>query len=272
MKSAPKWAKSAGCLPAGLLVIAAGAYAAGAVTKYGVHDMSRPRPAVVRPPEKVGEPPADAIVLFGGDEPDLSRWQKGNGDDAAWMVVDDYMVVPKKAGSIRTRQTFGNCQLHIEWRTPEGVPSEITDQKRSNSGVFLMGPYEVQILDSYTDDNYATNKTYADGQAGALYGQHPPMVNVCRPAGQWQSYDIAFMRPLFDENGKCVRKARITVFHNGVCIHNNLEIEGRTSHKRKARYSPHPDEGPIQLQDHGNPMRFRNIWVRRLPEEPYLIK
>ena len=267
MRSTSNGAKSAGCLLVGLLVIAAGAYAAAEVTKYSVHDMSRPRPVVVKPPERVGEPPADAIVLFGGKESDLLQWQKGNNpeDPAAWMVVDDYMVVPKKAGSIQTKESFGSCQLHVEWRTPEGVPETVTSQSRSNSGVFLMGTYEVQILDSYG------NETYADGQAGAMYGQHPPMVNVCRPAGQWQSYDIAFMRPLFDDDGHCVRKARITLFHNGVCIHNNLEIEGTTFHKRKAKYSPH-GEGPIQLQDHGNPMRFRNIWIRRLPEEPYLIK
>ena len=266
MKITSHETRSVGFLLVALLVVAAGAYAATEVTKYAVHDLSRPRPPVVAPPARIGEPPADAIVLFGGEESDLANWQKGDGDDATWMVVDDYMVVPKKAGAIRTREVFGNCQLHIEWSTPVGVPEKVTGQKRSNSGVFLVGPYEVQVLDSYG------HETYADGQAAALYGQHPPMVNACRAPGEWQSYDIAFMRPLFDENGTCIRKARITVFHNGVCVHNNLEIEGRTSHKKKAKYSPHPDEGPIQLQDHGNPMRFRNIWVRRLPEQPYLIK
>lgn len=265
MRDTPSVARSVGFLLAVLLAIAAGAYAAAEVTKYAVHDMSRPRPPVITPPATVGQPPSDAIVLFGGQESDLLQWQKGNGDPASWMVVDDYMVVPKKAGGIRTKETFGNCQLHVEWSTPEGVPSQVTGQERSNSGVFLVGPYEVQVLDSYG------HETYTDGQASAMYGQHPPMVNACRPPGQWQSYDIAFVRPLFDDNGNCIRKARITVFHNGVCVHNNLEIEGRTSHKRKAKYSPH-GEGPIQLQDHGNPMRFRNIWIRRLPEQPYLIK
>lgn len=270
MKSTSSLAKSAGLLLLALLIIGAGAYAAAEVMKYGVHDMTRPRPTVVTPPKQVGQAPSDAIVLFDGT--DLSQWQKGDGADVNWTIVDnDYMVVPKKAGSIRTRKSFGSCQLHVEWKTPEGMPAEMTGQKRSNSGVFLMGRYELQILDSYTDDNYQSNKTYADGQAGSLYGQHPPMVNVCRPAGQWQVYDIAFMRPLFDDNGNCVRKARITVYHNGVCIHNNLEIEGTTFHKKKAAYSPH-GEGPIQLQDHGNPMGFRNIWIRELPEEPYLIR
>ena len=268
MKSHSRTATSVLCLLLVSLVV--GAAAAAMVTKYGVHDMDRPRPAVVTPAETFGQPPSDAIVLFDGT--DLSHWQKGNGDDAAWTIVDeDYMVVPKKAGGIQTRQSFGSCQLHIEWRTPEGIPANVKGQSRSNSGVFLMGRYEVQVLDSYTDDDYASNSTYADGQAGALYGQHPPMVNVCRPAGQWQSYDIAFMRPLFDDNGNLLRKARVTIFQNGVCIHNNLEIEGTTFHKRKAAYSPHGD-GPISLQDHGNPMAFRNIWIRPLPEEPYLIK
>jgi len=270
MKSESNAAKSAGLMLLAALIIGASAYAAAAITKYAVHQKDRPRPPVITPPQEVGQSPSDAIVLFDGT--DLSQWQKGNGAEAGWTIVDnDYMVVPKNAGGIQTRKSFGSCQLHVEWKTPEGMPPEVTDQNRSNSGVFLMGRYEVQVLDSYTDDNYQTNKTYADGQAGALYGQHPPMVNACRPAGQWQTYDIAFMRPLFDENGNVVRKARVTIFHNGVCIHNNLEIEGTTFHKRKAAYSPH-GEGPIQLQDHGNPMCFRNIWIRELPEEPYLIK
>ncbi len=271
MTSKSHAAKSGGILMIAMLVVGASVYAATEVTKYTVHDRRRPRPPVVTPGEAIGQPPADAIVLFDGT--DLSKWQKGNNPNtkANWTIVDDYMVVPRKAGGIRTKDTFGSCQLHIEWSTPEGVPAQVTDQKRSNSGVFLMGIYEVQILDSYTDDEYQTNKTYADGQAAAIYGSHPPMVNASRPAGRWQSYDIAFMRPLFDDNGNCIRKARITVFHNGVCVHSNLEIEGTTFHKRKAKYSPH-GKGPIQLQDHGNPMRFRNIWIRELPEQPYLIE
>jgi len=270
MESRPNSAKSAGISLLVLGIIGVSAYAAAQVAKYGVHDMTRPRLAVVTPADKIGQPPSDAIVLFNGT--DLAQWQKGNGAEASWTIVDnDYMVVPKGAGGIQTRKSFGSCQLHVEWKTPEGVPVEVKGQSRSNSGVFLMGRYEVQVLDSYTDDNYQTNQTYADGQAGALYGQHPPMVNACRPAGQWQSYDIAFMRPIFDDNGNVVRKARVTIFHNGVCIHNNLEIEGTTFHKRKAAYSPH-GEGPIALQDHGNPMCFRNIWIRELPEEPYLVE
>ncbi|HNY79105.1 MAG: DUF1080 domain-containing protein [Sedimentisphaerales bacterium] len=254
---------------AATLTVAAGAYAVAEVTRYAVHDRNRPRPPVVTPAAQFGQPPSDAIILFDGA--DLSQWQKGNGSPATWEIVGDAMTVTRKGGSIQTKRSFGSCQLHIEWKTPEGVPARVTDQNRSNSGVFFMGRYEVQVLDSYTDDDYATNKTYADGQAGAIYGSHPPMVNACRAPGQWQNYDIAFLRPLFDEKGNVVRKARITVFHNGVCVHNNLEIEGTTSHKVKAKYTPHGD-GPIGLQDHGNPISFRNIWVRELPEQPYLIE
>ena len=260
------------CVLAAAVVFAAAAYA---VTTYKVHDMNRERPPVVDPPQRFGQPPSDAIILFGPEKSDseqeaLAAWEKTNGRDATWKVEDDYMEV--RGGTIRTRQQFGNCQLHVEWRSPQGVPPNVTGQKRSNSGVFLMDRYEVQVLDSYTDDNYRTNRTYADGQAASLYGQHPPMVNVCRPPGEWQTYDIAFMRPLFDEKGNCIRKARITLWHNGVCVHNNLEIEGTTFHKRPAKYqSPH-EKGHIALQDHGDKVRYRNIWVRRLPEEPYLIQ
>jgi len=260
-------AKSAGCLLLGVLLLGVTAYAA--MEKYKVHDTTRPHPPVVQP-APYGQPPSDAIVLFDGK--DLSKWKSDKGGEAKWTIMDnDYMVVPPKAGGIRTEQAFGSCQLHIEWKTPEGVPPEVRDQKRSNSGVHFMGRYEVQVLDSYTDDNYKTNYTYADGQASAVYGSHPPMVNASRKPGQWQTYDIAFMKPLFDGNGNCIRKARITVFHNGVCVHNNLEIEGTTSHKVKAAYKPHGD-GPLGLQDHGNPLAFRNIWVRPLPEQPYLIE
>ncbi len=251
-------------------IVALTACAALEMTTYGVHDVGRPRPPVVTPSQQPGQPPSDALVLFDGSG--LSQWQKGNGEPAAWTIVDDeYMIVPPKAGDIRTRKAFGNCQLHVEWRTPEGVPSRVTNQDRSNSGVFLMGHYEVQVLDSYTDDDYDTNRTYADGQAAAIYGQFPPTVNACRAPGQWQIYDIAFMRPLFDEKGHCVRKARITIFHNGVCVHSNLEIEGATAHKTKAKYSAHR-AGPIVLQDHGNAISYRNIWVRELPAEPYLVE
>jgi hypothetical protein len=273
MKKSIKVIKIVVCLLLVATVLGVSSYAEISVKKYSVHDRERKNPPVINPARRFGQPPSDAIILFGGEEPNLSEWEsdRGNGE-AKWKIIDNYMEVPKKAGGIHTKKEFGNCQLHIEWRTPTGLDPKITDQNRSNSGVFLMDRYEVQVLDSYTDDNYKTNRTYADGQAAAIYGQNPPMVNACRPAGRWQSYDISFLRPLFDENGKCIRKARITVFHNGVVVHNNLEIEGTTSHKIKARYgSPH-EKGHIGLQDHGNPMCFRNIWIRELPEEPYLIE
>ena len=168
MKRKPGMAKSIGCLFAAMLSVAAGAYAAAQVRKYSVHDMNRPRPPVVKPDVEIGQPPSDAIVLFNGT--DLSQWQKGDGSPATWEIVDDYMTVARKAGSIQTKRSFGSCQLHVEWRTPEGVPPRVTGQNRSNSGVFFMGRYEVQILDSYTDDDYQTNKTYAYGLAAAIYG------------------------------------------------------------------------------------------------------
>jgi hypothetical protein len=249
-------------------------FAAKEAVKYAVHDKDRPNPPVVTPAEQVGQPPSDAIILFDGSRDKLDlEWvsERSGGGNVPWKIENDYMEVSPKGGGIRTKKKFGNCQLHVEWRTPEDIDPKITDQHRFNSGVFLMDKYEVQVLDSYTDDNYKTNRTYADGQAAAMYGQHPPMVNACRKPGQWQTYDISFLKPLFDENGKVVRKARITVLHNGVVVHNNLDIEGTTFHGKKAAYSPHKS-GYIHLQDHGNPIRFRNIWIRELPEEPYLIK
>jgi hypothetical protein len=274
MKKSIKVIKIVVCLLLMATVLGVSTYAAIEVKKYAIHDMERKNPPVVNPARRFGQPPSDAIVLFDGT--DLSAWESdrrgGETNEAKWKIIDDYMEVPKKAGGIRTKKEFGNCQLHVEWRTPKGLDPKITGQKRSNSGVSFMDRYEVQVLDSYTDDNYKTNRTYADGQASAIYGQNPPMVNACRKAGRWQSYDISFLRPLFDENGKCIRKARITVIHNGVVVHNNLEIEGTTSHKRKARYGRPHEKGHIKLQDHGNPMCFRNIWIRELPEQPYLIQ
>lgn len=259
------------CLLLMAMVLGVSCFAAIQAGKYEVHDKTRENPTVIEPPKQFGQPPSDAIVLFDGE--DTSQWvsERKGGGDVPWKIENGYMEVTRKGGGIRTKKRFGNCQLHVEWRVPEGIDPKITDQKRSNSGVFLMDKYEVQVLDSYTENNYKDNRTYADGQAAALYGQHPPMVNVCRKPGQWQTYDISFMRPIFDENGKLVRKARITLLHNGVVVHNNLEIEGTTSHKKKAAYTPH-ESGYIHLQDHNNPIRFRNIWIRELPEQPYLIK
>ncbi|UCE98750.1 MAG: DUF1080 domain-containing protein [Planctomycetota bacterium] len=224
--------------------------------RWAVHDTNRPLPEVVTPGEKPCQPPSDAIVLFDGR--DLSNWVSAkDGSRAKWKVENGYMEVVKKTGDICTKQTFGDCQLHIEWAVPE--KTKISGQDRSNSGVYLMSNYEVQVLDSYN------NRTYADGQAGAIYGQNPPLVNVSRPPGQWESYDIIFHRPIF-KKGKVVKPAIMTVLQNGVLIQDNFEIEGKTAWKKRAKYEPHADKMPLLLQDHGHPVRYRNIWVRQLQQ------
>lgn len=253
-----------------LLVVALGLGVSSCATRstYDVHDMAPELlPPVITPADRAGQPPSDAVILFDGK--DTSQWEsdKKGGDPVKWKVENGYMEITRKAGSIRTKKSFGNCQLHIEWASPEKFSPEQTGQKRGNSGVFLMSKYEVQILDSYTESNYADNRTYADGQAASLYGQYPPLVNACHKPGQWQTYDIIFLRPKFDRIGKLIRLARITILHNGVVVHNNVEIQGATVHKKRASYQAHPDKLPITLQDHGDPIRYRNIWVRELPEQ-----
>jgi len=224
--------------------------------QWKIHDMNRPLPPVVRPGavSTTGQRPSDAIVLFDGK--DLSQWCDSKGKPARWKVEQGYMEVVKKAGSIRTKQNFGYCQLHIEWRAP--LPVIGKGQGRGNSGIFLMDSYEVQVLDSYN------NRTYADGMAAAVYGQFPPLVNACRPPGEWQTYDIIFHRPHFDKNGNLTRPALMTVFHNGVLVQNNVELLGPTAWKKRISYKPHPDKLPLSLQEHGNPVRYRNIWIREL--------
>jgi hypothetical protein len=248
------------CVLVAAMCVAVATYAQKQQDKYAVHDETRPKPAVITPAEQFGQPPSDAIILFNGKN--LSEWTGDKAGDAKWKVENGYMEV-NKTGSIHTKKSFGNCQLHIEWATPAKV--EGSSQARGNSGIFLMNTYELQILDSYE------NPTYADGQAASIYGQYPPIVNACRKPGEWQSYDVSFLRPIFDADGKCVRPARITVLHNGVVVQNNVEIKGLTAHKQIAKYKRHDDKLPISLQDHGNPTRFRNIWLRELPEQPYLI-
>lgn len=224
---------------------------------FRVHDANRPRPAVVDPgpaAKTPSKPPADAIVLFDGTSIDAWRGRKGA---AKWRLVDGAMEVTR-TGDIHTEQKFGDCQLHIEWMAP---PPKGHSQGRGNSGVFFFGRYEVQILDSFD------NPTYADGQAGSIYGQKPPLVNVTRPPGQWNVYDIAFIAPRFDQDGKVLSPARLTVVHNGVVVQLDEELLGPTSHKSLPKYRAHGPAGSIKLQDHGNPMRFRNIWVRPLTLE-----
>ena len=228
--------------------------------RWKVHDMDRPQPKVIDPgtpstPDEPGRPPSDAIVLFDGT--DLSKWTSNKGP-ARWRVQDGYMEVAKKSGGMRTKESFGSCQLHVEWRAP--VPPRGKSQSRGNSGVFLMGRYEVQVLDCFE------NKTYPDGQAGSVYGQQPPLVNACRRPGEWQTYDIIFRRPHFDDGGKCVKPATLTLLHNGVLVQDHFELEGATAHKRRASYKRHPDKLPLGLQDHGNPVRYRNIWIRPLED------
>lgn len=219
-----------------------------------VHDMKRPVPRVVTPGATFshGAPaPSDAVVLFDGT--DLSKW-KGDKGPATWKVENGYMEVAKKSGSIATKDEFGDFQLHLEFATPEKV--EGNSQGRGNSGVFIFGKYEVQVLDSYD------NRTYADGQCGALYGQTPPLVNPVKKPGEWQSYDIIFEAAKWDDAGKLVKKACVTVLLNGVLLHHKKEFIGETRHAEVATYGKPQTRGPIGLQDHGNPMRFRNIWIR----------
>ena len=219
-------------------------------SKWRVHDSARPYPRITQGTPLFLAPPKDATVLFGGK--DLSLFDtKGK---KSWSVLDGYMEV-NGTGNLSTKQSFGSCQLHLEWAAPSKVVGHA--QGRGNSGVFLMSRYELQILDSYK------NLAYADGQAAALYGQHPPLVNACMPPGEWQSYDIFFTAPVF--KGKdLVSPARITALHNGVLVQNNVAFIGSTAHRRVAKYDAH-GAAPLQLQDHGNPIRFRNIWIRPTP-------
>jgi hypothetical protein len=232
-----------------------------------VHELDpskQPLPPVVAPGEPAGffAPPADAIVLFDGSEKALTEnWTDMKGGPSGWKVVDGALESVKKAGYIQTKQSFGSCQLHVEWAAPVKVEGD--GQGRGNSGVFLMGTYEVQVLDSFE------NVTYADGQAGALYGRSKPLVNACRKPGEWQSYDIIFHRPLFDDAGKVTRRATFTVFHNGVLIQDHVVLSGGTGWMgphAASEYKAHADKLPFALQDHGNPVRFRNVWIRELKD------
>lgn len=226
--------------------------------KWHVHDGDRPQPRVVEPAashpsEPPATPPSDAIVLFGGT--DLSKWRTEAGGPPGWKVENGAMVVVAKSGSIYTKEEFGDCQLHVEWAAPS--PPTSNSQGRGNSGVFLMNRYEIQVLDS------SQNPTYPDGQAAALYGQFPPLVNASRKPGEWQEYDIIFTAPRF-EGDKVVTPAAATVIHNGVVVHHHATLIGSTLHRAVGTYTPHPPQGPIMLQDHSDPVRYRNIWIRRL--------
>ncbi len=229
---------------------------------FHVHDPARPHPPVVTPAAQPGGAPSDAVVLFDGS--DLSKWVAGRLDPvhptagpgpAQWKVENGYMEVVPGKGDIATKQKFGDVQLHLEWAAPAMVRG--AGQERGNSGVFLQGRYEVQVLDSYE------NPTYADGQAGAIYGQWPPLANAARKPGEWQSYDIVFEAPRF-QGEKLVKPAYLTVFLNGVLLHHRKELQGSTVYRALAHYAPQPAEDSLMLQNHGNPVRYRNIWIRRI--------
>ncbi|MFM9909145.1 MAG: DUF1080 domain-containing protein [Chitinophagaceae bacterium] len=213
-----------------------------------------PEPNVVTPGKTTGDAPSDAIILFDGRN--FDKWQQVKGGPVKWTLDNSAMTVSSGAGNIQTKEGFGDCQLHIEWRTPAEVKGD--GQGRGNSGIFLMGRYELQILDNYN------NKTYVNGQAASIYKQLPPLVNACRPPGEWQTYDIIFTAPRFYENGTVRSQARITVLHNGVLVQRDGVLLGGTQYIGVANYEMHKDKEPIELQDHGNPTSFRNIWIRPL--------
>ena len=236
-----------------LIALTAGAMSA---QEPGPFPPPKTEPAIVTPGRTSADPPSDAIVLFNGR--DLSHWRGKDGSAAAWTVRDGYVEVAPGTGDITTADKFGDVQLHIEWATPAVPKGE--GQERGNSGVFLMDRYEVQVLDSYE------NKTYYHGQAGAVYKQHAPLVNASRKPGEWQTYDIVFTAPRFDEDGKVVKPAFVTVLHNGVLVQDNVELSGPTGHHVRPAYKPTPDKLPLSLQDHNNPVRYRNVWIRELAE------
>ncbi len=218
---------------------------------YHVHDGTRPQPRTVAP-GRDGGPPSDAIVLFDGS--DLHNWQ-GRDGEAPWKVERDYMEVEPKTGDIWTKQRFGDVQLHIEFACPREVKGD--GQGRGNSGVFLMGKYEIQVLDNYQ------NPTYADGTVGAIYGQYPPLANAIRKPAEWNVYDIIWSAPAFS-GARLASPARATVLLNNVLLHHDTPLYGQTGHKTSPVYEPHAARGPLLLQNHGDLVRFRNIWVREL--------
>ncbi len=220
----------------------------------------QPEPRVITPGKTSQDAPSDAIVLFNGK--DFSQWQSVKGGNAKWKLLTEsggnngYMTVDSGTGNIRTKQSFGDCQLHVEWRTPEVVKG--TSQGRGNSGIFLMGLYELQVLDNYK------NRTYSNGQAGSIYKQRMPLVNVCRPPGEWQTYDIIFTAPRFNNDSTLKSAARITVLQNGALVQSDFSLWGGTEYIGIPVYKMHAEKLPLVLQDHGNPVSYRNIWIREL--------
>lgn len=246
-------ALTAGCSPPADEPAAAAAAAGQEEGRPEHTEVWEPEPPVVTPGEATA-PPSDAIVLFDGA--DLSAWRGEDGEAAGWSVEGGAMTVVEGAGDIVTRQAFGDVQLHIEWRTPAQVEGE--GQGRGNSGIYFMELYELQVLDSYE------NRTYANGQAGSVYKQHIPLVNASRPPGAWQSYDVIFTAPRFGSGGELEKPAFMTAFHNGVLVLNHAELEGPTLWIGQSAYEDHPARLPILLQEHGNPVSYRNVWVREI--------
>jgi hypothetical protein len=216
-------------------------------------DWSR-RPEVITPGTNAG-PPSDALVLL-GDGSDISNWEHRNGEPVKWLMNNGELTVVGGTGDILTKAKFGDVQLHIEWRSPVEVKGD--GQGRGNSGIFLMDKYEIQVLDSYQ------NETYYNGQAGSVYKQHIPLVNACKPPNEWQTYDIIFTAPKFNEDQTQKSPAYITVIHNGVLIQNHVEIQGGTRYIGKPKYDYHDSSMPVRIQDHGDAVSFRNIWIREL--------
>lgn len=242
--------------PRGLLLAFAAALAAAVtppVIPWQPGDRDRPLPPQIT--ADPGAPPSDAVVLFDGTN--LDAWRHADGRPAAWKIGDGYFEIVPGTGSLATVEPFGDCQLHLEWAAPS--PTGGSDQEPGNSGVYLMSQYEIQVLDSYR------NRTYADGQAAAVYGQYPPLVNASRAPGEWQSYDIVFHGPRFGADGELLRLATVTVLHNGVLVQDHARLTGPTEFDRPP-YRPHPEKMPLALQDHGQPVRYRNLWIRELPE------
>ena len=228
---------------------------------WAIHDQNRPQPKLVTPgtfstPEQPGKPPSDAIILFDGK--DLSHWEadKPGNVETQWVIKDGVMECTTGSGYVRTKDQIGDCQLHVEWAAPKEAKGD--SQGRGNSGIFLEGAVEIQVLDNYN------NETYADGFAAAVYGVNPPAANPLHAPGQWQVVDIVYRRPIY-KDGKCLDPGYITVFINGVLVQDHTQLEGSTGHKKRTKPGAFPDKGPLKLQDHGNPVRYRNIWYRELP-------
>jgi len=230
---------------------------------WAIHDMNRPQPVRVEPgtfssQEKPGQPPSDAIVVFDGTEAAIANWiSDKNGEPTKWIVKDGVLQCVPGSGYIRTKDEWADCQLHVEWSAPSEVKGD--SQGRGNSGVFLMGQVEVQVLDNFN------NPTYADGFAGSVYGVNPPMANPLRKPGEWQVYDIVFRRPIFKDKQE-LDPGYLTVYVNGVLVQDHTPLEGGGGHKARSHAHPFPEKGPLKLQDHGNPVRYRNIWYRPLPK------